>query len=60
MAQLSAGIISLLEVFESERTLLATEQLSLEFERQSLTDTVTLYKALGGGWPKQAVVLTDR
>jgi hypothetical protein len=39
---------------------LATEQLSLEFERQSLTDTVTLYKALGGGWPKQAVVLTDR
>ncbi|MGD8957621.1 MAG: hypothetical protein PVJ03_09810, partial [Chromatiaceae bacterium] len=50
-AQLSAGIISQLELFESERTLLAVEQEVLQNYHQILVDTVLLYKALGGGWP---------
>ena len=50
-AQLDAGIISQLELFESERTLLAVEQEVLQNYHQILVDTVLLYKALGGGWP---------
>ncbi|MGB5252300.1 MAG: efflux transporter outer membrane subunit [Sedimenticolaceae bacterium] len=52
-AQLSAGIISQLELFESERTLLAVEQEVLQNYHQILIDTVLLYKALGGGWPAE-------
>lgn len=49
-AQLSAGVISQLEVFENERTLLAAQLDLLASHQQVLSDTVTLYKALGGGW----------
>jgi outer membrane protein, multidrug efflux system len=57
-AQLQAGLVSQLEVFEAERTLLSTEQTLLEIKHQRLQDTVTLYKALGGGWPRETVELT--
>ncbi len=50
-AQLKAGVVSQLEVFESERQLLAAELAVLANHQQILADTVTLYKALGGGWP---------
>jgi NodT family efflux transporter outer membrane factor (OMF) lipoprotein len=50
-AQLKEGIISQLEVFETERSLLAAQLVLLANHQQILTDTVTLYKALGGGWP---------
>ncbi len=50
-AQLAAGIVSQLEVFETERQLLAAELALLANHQQILADTVTLYKALGGGWP---------
>jgi NodT family efflux transporter outer membrane factor (OMF) lipoprotein len=56
-AQLEAGLVSQLEVFESERTLLSTEQTLLEIKHQRLQDTVTLYKAMGGGWPRETVDL---
>jgi outer membrane protein TolC len=49
-AQLAAGVISQLEVFENERTLLAAQLDLLASHQQVLSDTVTLYKALGGGW----------
>ncbi|RYF14803.1 MAG: efflux transporter outer membrane subunit [Comamonadaceae bacterium] len=49
-AQLAAGLISQLEVFENERSLLAAELSLLTSHQQVLADTVTLYKALGGGW----------
>jgi outer membrane protein, multidrug efflux system len=49
-AQLQAGMISQLEVFETERSLLAAQLSLLASHQQVLTDTVTLYKALGGGW----------
>jgi len=45
------GLASQLEVFESERSVLAAQQNLLELHSQILTDTVTLYKVLGGGWP---------
>lgn len=49
-AQLAAGLISQLEVFETERSLLAAQLELLLSHQQVLSDTVTLYKALGGGW----------
>jgi len=48
--QLQAGMISQLEVFETERSLLAAQLALLASHQQVLSDTVTLYKALGGGW----------
>jgi NodT family efflux transporter outer membrane factor (OMF) lipoprotein len=50
-AQLKEGMVSQLEVFEAERTLLAAQLALLANQQQVLSDTVTLYKALGGGWP---------
>lgn len=48
--QLRAGTVSQLDVFESERSLLAAEMALLENKQLILSDTVRLYKALGGGW----------
>jgi outer membrane protein TolC len=49
-AQLEAGVVTQLEVFEDERSLLAAQLALLASHEQILCDTVTLYKALGGGW----------
>ncbi len=54
-AQLAEGMVSQLEVFEVERTLLDAEQEGLANHWQILNDTVSLYKALGGGWPTEVV-----
>lgn len=54
-AQLKEGVVSQLEVFETERSLLSAELALLANHQQILSDTVTLYKALGGGWPAVAV-----
>lgn len=48
--QLKEGVVSQLEVFEAERSLLAAQQQLLANHAQSLSDTVLLYQALGGGW----------
>lgn len=50
-AQMQEGMVSQLEVFEAERTLLASQLALLANHQQILSDTVLLYKALGGGWP---------
>lgn len=50
-AQRKEGVVSQLEVFETERSLLAAQLALLANQQQILSDTVTLYKALGGGWP---------
>jgi NodT family efflux transporter outer membrane factor (OMF) lipoprotein len=55
--QVREGIVSQLEVFETERSLLAAQLAMLANHQQILSDTVTLYKALGGGWP--AVEVSD-
>ncbi len=54
-ARLQEGLVSQLEVFETERTLLNAQQAVLAEYQGSLSDTVTLYKALGGGWPPEAL-----
>lgn len=48
--QLAAGVISQLDVFENDRSLLEAELELLASHKLVLSDTVTLYKALGGGW----------
>jgi outer membrane protein TolC len=58
-AQLAEGMISQLEVFETERSLLAAELALLQNHQLILTDTVSLYKALGGGWPQDLVGQSD-
>jgi NodT family efflux transporter outer membrane factor (OMF) lipoprotein len=52
-ARLREGLISQLEVFDTERSLLGAQQEILSTYEQLLTDTVTLYKALGGGWESE-------
>lgn len=54
-AQLLEGVVSQLQVLESERSLLASEQQLLRNHQDILLDTIELYKALGGGWPNQKV-----
>jgi NodT family efflux transporter outer membrane factor (OMF) lipoprotein len=49
-ARLREGLVSQLEVFDTERSLLGAQQEILSTYQQLLTDIVTLYKALGGGW----------
>jgi multidrug efflux system outer membrane protein len=46
----SAGLISFLEVVETERTLLATKRLANNLRAQRLALSVSLIKALGGTW----------
>jgi outer membrane protein, multidrug efflux system len=53
--KLKMGLISQLEVLDIERELLNAEKSLLEMHRSLLEDNVTLYKALGGGWPKEVV-----
>lgn len=53
--KLKMGLISQLEVLDIERELLNAEKSLLEMHRSLLEDNVTLYKALGGGWPKESV-----
>lgn len=55
--QLKEGMVSQLEVFESERSLLSAQLSELELNELILTDTVALYKALGGGWSNQDLIL---
>jgi NodT family efflux transporter outer membrane factor (OMF) lipoprotein len=50
-AQLKEGMVSQLDVFEAERSLLSAQLALLANHQQLLSDTVTLYKAMGGGWP---------
>jgi len=55
-AQLKEGLVSQLDVFETERSLLAAQLALLANHQQILSDTVALYKTLGGGWPAEDVV----
>ena len=44
------GVASYLEYLDSERQLLDAQLLLVQIRRQELTNVVTLYRALGGGW----------
>ena len=58
--QLREGVVSQLDVFESERSLLSAQLALLANHQQLLADTVTLYKAMGGGWPAVVVGGADQ
>jgi NodT family efflux transporter outer membrane factor (OMF) lipoprotein len=58
-AQLEIGVVSQLDVFENERSLLTAQLALLTTHEQVLSDTVTLYKALGGGWAQTPVEVVN-
>jgi multidrug efflux system outer membrane protein len=60
LARMREGQVSYLQVLENERTLLNARLALLEIHQQILTDTLVLYKALGGGWPRQFVASEAR
>ena len=55
IAKLDEGLISQLEVLETERSLLQSEQAALNLHFLLLNDAVTLFKALGGGWDDSTI-----
>jgi multidrug efflux system outer membrane protein len=44
------GVASYLEYLDSERQLLDAQVLLVQIRREELTNVITLYQALGGGW----------
>jgi multidrug efflux system outer membrane protein len=44
------GVASYLEYLDSERQWLDGQLLLVQLRREELTNVVTLYRALGGGW----------
>jgi multidrug efflux system outer membrane protein len=52
-ARYDGGVTSYLEVLESERSLFRAELLASSTRRQQVVSIVSLYKALGGGWPTE-------
>jgi len=44
------GLVNYLDVLDAQRTVLAAETQLVQTERTRLTDMVSLFKALGGGW----------
>lgn len=53
--ELDMGFVTQLQVLEIERTLRDASLDRLSNHQQLLADTITLYKALGGGWPTTTV-----
>ena len=51
-ARYERGVDSYLDVLDSQRSMYGAQQGLIETRLQQLTNTVTLYKALGGGWPE--------
>jgi NodT family efflux transporter outer membrane factor (OMF) lipoprotein len=52
LKKLELGLISQLEVLDVENELFQSEKSLVQIDRFLYEDTVTLYKALGGGWPR--------
>jgi outer membrane protein, multidrug efflux system len=44
------GVTGYLEFLDAERQLLDAQLRLVQIRREELTNTVTLYRALGGGW----------
>ena len=49
-ARYDGGLVSYLEVLDSERSLFQAELLESQTRQQQLSAAVSLYRALGGGW----------
>ncbi len=50
-----AGLVSYLEVVDTQRTALQTERNAVQILGQRLQTSVLLIKALGGGWEVRAL-----
>jgi multidrug efflux system outer membrane protein len=50
-ARYDGGVVSYLEVLDSERSLFSAALLESQTRQNELNAVVTLYRALGGGWP---------
>ncbi len=50
-ARYDGGVVSYLEVLDSERSLFDAELFESQTRQQELNAVVSLYRALGGGWP---------
>lgn len=50
-ARYDGGVVSYLEVLDSERSLFQADLLASETRQLQLSAVVNLYRALGGGWP---------
>ena len=50
-ARYDGGVVSYLEVLDSERSLFSAALLESETRQRQLNAVVSLYRALGGGWP---------
>ncbi len=55
-----AGFVNYFEVIDAQRTVLATERASARLAAQRLNNSVTLIKALGGGWTASPTVVAAR
>jgi multidrug efflux system outer membrane protein len=53
-ARYNGGVVSYLEVLDSERSLFSAALLESETRQRQLNAVVSLYRALGGGWPAEA------
>lgn len=51
-ARYERGIDSYLDVLDSQRSMVSAQQGLIDTRLQQLSNTVTLYKVLGGGWPE--------
>ncbi|MEO6023908.1 MAG: efflux transporter outer membrane subunit [Burkholderiales bacterium] len=54
-----AGLVTYLEVVDTERTVLANQRLAIQLAGQRLLNSVGLIKALGGGWQNGKIVSAD-
>ena len=48
------GLVTFLEVLDAERTVLSSEDDLAQSHTSEVTDLITRYKALGGGWETEA------
>lgn len=55
LKKLELGLVSQLEILDVERELFESETSLVKMDSSLYSDTVTLYKALGGGWPPVAI-----
>ena len=56
----SKGLVSLLNLLDSEKQLVSAELTYLDRETATLVDLITLYKALGGGWEEKTYCMETR
>ncbi len=60
ISRYKAGLVTYLEVVDTERTTLANQRLIAQLAGQRMVGSVALIKALGGGWQTEAKTLASK